>query len=126
MSRTSRRRLQRRKRGEIGFVRIRVMADYDSSGLWQMIPTGVFRHAMIGYDALNLPPALRARFEEWIESYFAILEDAPFDYEGFNQTGRELAQGLKQHLGAESYVEFMPENAETGMGTVEVMELPCE
>ena len=118
MSRISR----QRKRGQYGPLKIRVMAEYASSGMWEIGTVGLFRHGMVGAGYLKLPAELAAQFEQWIASYELKLEDAPFDTDAFNQTGRTLAQALKAHLGPDSYVEFVPEDAETGLGTPEIME----
>ena len=118
MSRKSR----QRKMGVIGFVSVRIMAEYASSGLWLMRPAGVFRHSGIGADALNLPPELKIGFAQWIETYWGRLEleGTVFDCDSFNATGRELAHALKAHLGPESYVEFVPESNE-GITLAEVI-----
>ena len=117
MSRTSR----RRNKGAIGFVRVRVMAEYYSSGLWLIEPVGSFRHGGIGGKALGLPPELLHGFEEWIETYNGLIEAESFDYAIFNETGRELARELKTFLGVESYVEFVPEDENDGIGDLEVI-----
>ena len=117
MSRKSR----QRQKGNLGFVSVRVMADYDSSGLWLMKPVGVFRHGGISYEALKVSPALAAQFAAWIEAYWDFyFEEKNFDIDVFNQRGRELSLALKAHLGQESYVEFVPEGTK-GIGKAEVI-----
>ena len=76
---------------------------------------------MVEASSLNLPSELAAQFAQWIAGYEANLEDAPFNTDAFNEMGRKLARALKAHLGPESYVEFVPESAETGLGTLEII-----
>ena len=98
------------------------MAEYSSSGLWEIETVGPFRHGGVGAGSLKLPAELAAQFERWIAWYETILEDAPFDTDAFNETGRKLARALKSHLGPESYVEFIPEAASgNGLGTPEII-----
>ncbi len=101
-------------------LRLRVMAEYGSSGIWVIGTKGVWRHGMIEHSSLRLPKELSAKFVEWIEEYYQILTDENFDKESFNKRGRELAQELKNIVGDEVYVEFIPEeNNETGLGQPE-------
>jgi hypothetical protein len=105
----------------LGFVSVRVMAEYGSSGLWLTYPAGMFGHGSIRCEALFLPPDLTAEFADWIEAYDGCLQPKTFDLDAFNRRGRELAQALKAHFGPESYVEFVPEEADSGIGTAEVI-----
>jgi hypothetical protein len=100
--------------------RLRVMADYASSGIWVVKPVGPFRHAMIEYHALRLPEELARRFTNWINEYWKVL-DLPeeFDLTAFNQQGRALARELKKHVGLETTVLFVPETKEGGPGPEE-------
>ena len=97
------------------------MAEYASSGLWEIGTVGLFRHGMVGAGYLKLPVELAAQFERWIAWYDMKLDDAPFATDAFNDMGRKLAQALKAHLGPESFVEFVPETEEGGLGTPEVI-----
>ena len=72
-------------------------------------------------EALFLPPELTSAFAAWIETYYGCLEPKTFDVDAFNRRGRELAQALKAHLGPDSYVEFVPEQADDGIGKAEVI-----
>lgn len=117
------RKSRRRKQNDLGFVSVRVMADYASSGLWLTYPVGPFRHSGISCEALRLPEALSSRFAQWIEAYYGRLDEKNFDLDAFNHMGRELAQALKVYLGPESYVEFVSEDADEGVGKPEVITL---
>jgi hypothetical protein len=102
---------------------LRVMAEYGSSGIWVIGQVGVFRHGMIEHGDLRLPGEVAERFGRWIAAYEDRLEDPPpppFDYGAFNREGRALAEALKRHVGAGTYVEFLPETDEgTGLGPPE-------
>lgn len=56
-------------------LRLRVMADYLSSGIWIMKPVGPFRHAMISHKKIRLPADLAQQFNDWIEWYNDNLDD---------------------------------------------------
>jgi hypothetical protein len=117
-------------------LRLRVMAEYSSSGIWVMKPVGPFRHGMINHKSLNLPAELAKQFNDWIEWYWDALGDPDrpsfdlpaevaqeyndwldwflgepvvSDIEKFNAEGLRLAKKLKVFLGADVYVEFEPE-----------------
>jgi hypothetical protein len=117
-------------------LRLRVMADYLSSGIWLMKPVGPFRHSMINHKKLRLPAELAKQFNDWIEWYNDNLPDPDrpafdlpaavaqeyndwldwflgepviFDVEKFNAEGLRLATALKAFMGADVYVEFQPE-----------------
>ena len=86
---------------------IRVMADYSCSGIWT--PGG-----MLDYEELNLPTELEARFKAWIRSYDGAMGEEfgyppGFDFEAFDQRGRELAKELKRFCGPEVNVWYYPE-----------------
>ena len=117
-------------------LKLRVMAEYESSGIWVIEQVGPFRHSGVDYDWLSLPPELAEQFRRWIITYWAYYDQAMFDEEypefkgfifdteSFNQEGRELAHQLKAHLGPECYVEFQPESNEGGgLGTAEIISL---
>lgn len=101
--------------------RLRVMSEYESSGIWAITSIGPFRHGMIDYTELSLPSDLANRFDNWIGTYYGINKP-DFDIESFNETGRDLAQELKSFLGAEIYVEFQPRTIEGSLGDPEVIE----
>lgn len=108
-------------------LKLRVMAEYCSSGIWLIGRHGVWRHSMIEHSSLRLPTDLSSRFEQWIDLYITQLDNANFDTESFNCTGRALAKELKSHLGAEVYVEFIPESDEgSGLGAAEEIKLTVE
>lgn len=95
-------------------AKIRVMAEYSSSGIWA-IGGGPrpFRHGMVAHGTLRLPSALARRFDDWIEAY-ETLDDAGTP--AFNQLGLQLATELKQLVGSGTYVEFVAEAAGGGLG----------
>lgn len=101
--------------------RLRVMAEYGSSGVWVAEACGPFRHGMIEHKRLSLPDGLAQRFAAWIERYWAVLDHRPFDVESFNAEGRSLAVALKAFVGAETEVVFEPETAEGGLGVPETI-----
>lgn len=115
-----------------GYKQLRVMAEYGSSGIWAVGQQGAFRHGAVGYSALRLPTSLSRRFEAWIESYDDRLTfsdtvtttNPAFDSEKFNAEGRLLAQALKAHVGPETYVEYLPELPDGGLGLTEVVAGP--
>ncbi len=114
------------KRVQLSDLKLRVMAEYDSSGIWIIGTFGPFRHSMVGYDWLGLPPDLAQRFQHWIKRYDGCLDYPEFAHIGFNasefnQIGRSLAQELKAHIGPEGYVEFQPELDEGGPGEAEII-----
>ena len=109
-----------RERRPPWFEKLRVMAEYGSSGIWVIQQVGVFRHGMIEHGDLRLPAELSQRFENWIATYEQRIEDpAPFNHETFNAEGRALAQALKQYVGSTTYVEFQSETAEGGLNPSE-------
>ena len=99
-------------------LRLRVMAEYASLGIWVIEGVGPFRHGMIEHASLNLPLALAQGFEAWIEGYNDNLglDGAIFDVHAFNAKGLRLATDLKRHLGPDVYVELIPENAGGELG----------
>jgi hypothetical protein len=99
------------RKQQSSFKRLRVMAEYDSSGIWAAEPVGLFRHGMVGHARLGLPPELASRFDAWIESYWRRL-DGSLDLESFNAEGLELAQALKRHVGSDTEVVFALESDE--------------
>ena len=103
--------------------RLRVMAEYGSSGIWVAEPCGLFRHGMIGLKRLRLPAELAGRFVAWIEKYWARLDHRPFDVVAFNAEGRSLALELKAFVGLETEVVFEPEAESGGLGAPEVIDL---
>jgi hypothetical protein len=96
------------------FKRLRVMAEYGSSGIWVAEPVGPFRHGMVGYTRLRLSADLAARFTAWIERYWHRLNDE-FDTKAFNSEGLALAFALKRHVGPDTEVVFAPESEEGGL-----------
>ena len=91
------------KNRDLGFVSVRVAADYGGSGLWVTYPGATTRHSGISGEDLRLPSKLLSEFADWIETYnYQGLK--MFDLDAFNRRGRELAYALKAHLGPDSYV----------------------
>lgn len=101
--------------------RLRVMAEYGSSGIWVIGPIGPFRHGMIEHHALGLPLELAQQFDGWIMEYASPLEnpDHPLDIASFNATGRALAGALKRFLGPTCEVEYLPEQEDGSLGAAE-------
>ena len=117
--RSRRRAAAARRPAEPGPLRLRVMADYGASGVWQIGSYAPFRHAMVPVDSLGLAPELVERFRGWIDRYGAIGEPA-FDLAAFNAEGRELARQLKAALGDRvASVEFSSEAAGGGVASEE-------
>jgi hypothetical protein len=86
------------------------MAEYTSSGIWAVQPTGGFRHGMVSHATLGLPPDLSARFNAWNEAYMQGYLHGALGLEGFNAEGLALAQALKRHVGAATEVVFAAES----------------
>lgn len=108
-------------------LKLRVMAEYGSSGIWGIGQQGLWRHGMIEHSALGLPADLAQRFEQWIDFYDTRLADNNFDTAAFNRVGKTLALELKTHLGAAVYVEFVPEfDGGNGLGEAEEIQLASE
>lgn len=103
------------------FTRLRVMADYGSSGVWTAEQVGPFRHGMVSHSALSLPDDLAARFNAWIAWYWQ-RRDAAFSTAPFNAEGLKLARGLKRHVGPQTEVVFAPEAEDGGLLPEQVVE----
>jgi hypothetical protein len=101
--------------------RLRVMAEYESSGIWGIVQIGPFRHGMIEHQALGLPPELAQQFDAWIMEYTSQLESPnhPLDVASFNATGRALAEALKRFLGPAYEVEYLPQQEDGSLGAAE-------
>jgi hypothetical protein len=81
-------------------LRLRVMAEYTSSGIWVIKPIGPFRHGMIEHKALRLPAKLAQEFNAWIEWYWDnLIEDgAALDRKKYSLEGLDLTQELKDWI----------------------------
>jgi hypothetical protein len=92
-------------------MKIRVMAEYGSSGIWAFSdpPSKAFRHGMLEHHRLKLPAALSDAFDLWIRRYEDENPKDGFDTASFNAEGLRLAILLKQHLGPNRYVEYQGE-----------------
>lgn len=101
--------------------KLRVMADYESSGIWVIEAIGPFRHGMISHESLKLPVDIANRFDEWITLYWKRLRDPDFDSDEFNDFGRAIAKELKQFVGDDVYVEFVPELPDGDLGEPEII-----
>ena len=102
-------------------LKLRVMADYGTSGIWADGATGSFRHGMIEHADLGLPAELAASFDAWIERYWERRQWSRLDSESFNRTGRELAVQLKAFLGWGTGVPFQAELWPAGLGPEELL-----
>ena len=98
-------------------LKIRVMAEYGSSGLWGFGETdnGPFRHGMLEYRALDLPDELCAGFRRWIQRYEDENLSHRLDPAAFNAEGLRLAGLLKRYLGTNQHVEYQGESPEGGL-----------
>lgn len=103
-----------KRRRKTPYARLRVMAEYGSSGIWVAEQTGLFRHGMVEHATLALPPALAARFDAWIEAYTEGLQ-RPLDDVAFNAEGVSLARALKAHCGAATEVVYAGERPDGGL-----------
>ena len=101
-------------------TRLRVMAEYGSSGIWVAEAVGPFRHGMIATRRLGLPDELTERFAAWIERYWARRRD-DFDVEAFNSEGRSLAVALKAFVGPDTEVVFEGEANDGGLLAPEII-----
>jgi hypothetical protein len=81
-------------------LRLRVMAEYTSSGICVIKPIGPFRHGMIEHKALRLPAKLAQEFNAWIEWYWDnLIEDGPaLDRAKYSLAGLDLTQKLKDWI----------------------------
>jgi hypothetical protein len=102
-------------------TRLRVMAEYASSGIWVAEPMGLFRHGMIEHKGLGLPDQLAASFAAWIERYWGRLQNG-FDIMAFNTEGRALAVALKAFVGADTEVVFQAEVEDGGLRAEETVQ----
>jgi hypothetical protein len=95
-------------------MKIRVMADYGSSGIWAFPdpPSKGFRHGMLEHHRLKLPKALGDAFDLWMQRYEDEAPNDLLDIESFNAEGLRLATLLKQHLGPHRHVEYQVEHEE--------------
>lgn len=97
-------------------LRLRVMAEYGSSGIWRVSDRGPFRHGMVEHASLDLPPDLAQAFDDWIERYTVENLAGTLDKSSFNLEGHDLATRLKAFLstrGHTPHVELQGE-AEDG------------
>lgn len=98
-------------------LKIRVMAEYGSSGLWGFRDqdSGPFRHGMLEYSALGLPDDLCDGFRRWIQRYEDDNLSHRLDHAAFNAEGLRLASLLKRCLGTNQHVEYQGESPEGGL-----------
>jgi hypothetical protein len=97
--------------------KIRVMADYGSSGIWGFSDnqSKAFRHGMLEHSDLKLPDTLCKQFEKWIHEYEKYNLEDKLNRKKFNENGLKLAKSLKDHLGEDVYVEFQGESKDGGV-----------
>ncbi|MDD5059454.1 MAG: hypothetical protein PHQ60_16475 [Sideroxydans sp.] len=95
-------------------LKIRVMAEYGSSGIWGFSEKGLggWRHGMLEHRALKLPKELSDRFDAWIRIYEDQNPEGLLDTEAFNAEGMQLARLLKAFLGPNRHVEYQGEDKE--------------
>jgi hypothetical protein len=102
-------------------LKLRVMADYGTSGIWVDGEIDPFRHGMVEHVDLSLPSDLAASFDSWIETYWDRKAWEQSDAESFNQAGRALAVQLKAFVGGAAVVSFQPELWPVGLGPEELL-----
>lgn len=96
-------------------LKIRVMAEYGSSGIWGFSEkgNGGWRHGMVEHYRLKLPRELSDRFDTWIQDYedmnLGTGKSGRLDNEAFNEEGMYLATELKRFLGQYRHVEYQGE-----------------
>lgn len=86
--------------------KLRVLAEYESSGIWRSGPNGV---SEVKHEDLGLPPDLRGQFYKWIALYSRRLAEDDWNLDEFNARGRSIAKDLKVFMGPEIAVEYIPE-----------------
>lgn len=84
----------------------KVMADYESVGLWKKRPDGVWTHSP---DSIPTIDGLRLIevFEEWIDLYEIVMVD-PARLDEFNVYGLRLAATLQNAIGNDGTVAYEP------------------
>lgn len=104
-------------------VKVRVMAEYGSSGLWGFSdgPAGAFRHGMLEHHRLKLPRELSDRLDRWILFYEDQSLLPQTDVAALNAEGLQLAQQVQQHLGPTRHVEYQGEDQNGELLTPVVM-----
>lgn len=93
-------------------LKIRVMAEYGSSGIWGFSEGGMggWRHGMLAHYRLKLPLDISDRLDEWIRVYEDQCPKDLLDYEAFNEEGLKLARQIKAFLGPNRHVEYQGES----------------
>jgi hypothetical protein len=99
--------------------KLRVLAEYESSGIWLSEPNGV---SEVKHEDLGLPQDLSERFCKWIVLYYERLTEAAIPLDQFNEIGRSLAKDLKAFVGPDVVVEYIPELPGDTEGPPEVVE----
>jgi len=89
---------------------VRVMADWNTSGIWAHCSEGITRHYMLEWEELDLPESLAEQFDQWI-SHLHLKGDwiQGITMDEFAEEGRRLAVELKRFLGPEIEVLYAPE-----------------
>ncbi len=105
-------------------MKIRVMAEYGSSGIWAFSdpPSKGFRHGMLEHHRLKLPKPLSDAIDLWIQRYEDENPKDRLDAESFNAEGLRLATLLKQHLGPNRHVEYQGEERDGSASAAVVIE----
>lgn len=105
-------------------LKIRVMAEYGSSGIWGFSEKGAggWRHGMLEHGALKLPKDLSDRFDRWILVYEDQNPKDLLDTEAFNAEGMQLARLLKAFLGPTRHVEYQGEGKDGSLLEAVVVE----
>jgi len=99
-------------------MKIRIMPDFESTGLWNQEDRGV----MFEFEDLYLPKELQVEFSNWIEFYdnnydldHSILNQS----EKMNEMGLELAKKIKA-LYPDDYVEYVGEDSKKVLKPIEI------
>jgi hypothetical protein len=78
--------------------RLRVMAEYGSSGIWGIGLIGPYRRGMVEHEWLRLPVDLSWAFIQWIDWYYKTMPDSEGeaqDIEKYYAAGLPLSEELK-------------------------------
>jgi hypothetical protein len=106
-------------------AKIRVEAEYGSSGIWLSEPDGL---SMLDHEEIDLPKPLSDQFDAWIEmchqSISAKLDQKPpiWDSGTLDAVGRKLAKSLKRFVGHDVIVEFWYRALGTPESIIEVID----
>lgn len=93
---------------------LRVAADRDGAGLWDLAWPGAEGDVTPCSAARpKLPPSVRDTLAHWLDRYRTLDPDRPlalqsFDWRAFHTEGRRVALAVKGGVGSRVYVEYQP------------------